>query len=199
MNGPSARRLRIVAGIFLSCLALAWTAGAKEITFQCDPAHTTAAFTLGDVLHSVRGNFQEKQCEMRFDPASGRISGGVVIDATSGQSGNGSRDGKMHKEVLDSARYPEISFRPDRAEGKLAVPGASTIQIHGLFGIHGSEHEMTVPVAVKIAGDHWEASSQFDVPYVAWGLKNPSVLLLRVGSTVHIDFHAQGALPSKTP
>lgn len=201
MNASRARHLRvpIAAGICLCGLLFAWPAGAQEIAFRCDPSQTAAAFTLGDVLHTVRGSFQAKQCEILFDPASGRIGGGIVIDATSGQSGNAARDRKMHSEVLESTRYPEISFKPDYAEGKLTVPGASTIKVHGVFGIHGAEHEMIVPVAVTIAADHWAAFAQFEVPYVAWGLRNPSVLLLRVGNIVHIDFHAEGSLPSATP
>ena len=59
--------------------------------------------------------FKLKHGALQLDPA-GKISGEIVVDATSGDSGSGMRDRKMHKEVLESERYPEISFRPDRVE-----------------------------------------------------------------------------------
>ena len=49
----------------------------------------------------------------------------------------GMRDRKMHKEVLESERYPEISFRPDRVEGPVASQGKSSVKVHGMFRIHG--------------------------------------------------------------
>ena len=48
-------------------------------------------------------------------------------------------------EVLESEKYPEILFRPDRLEGKVAAAGKSSVKVHGMFGIHGVEREITVP------------------------------------------------------
>ena len=177
---------------WLMFLGSALIASAQPITLQCNPAQTTAKFTLGDVLHTVRGEFKVTTCELHFDSASGKIDGAIVFDAASGQSGNDGRDRKMHKEILESARYPEISFRPDRVDGNLTPSGASTVQVHGMFQIHGAEHEITVPVEVKLDPQHWSASAHFPVPYVKWGMKNPSVFLLRVGNTVDIDLLAAG-------
>ena len=173
---------------------LTWTvaASAQPTTLLCDPAQTTAKFTLGDVLHTVHGEFKVKSCEIHFDPTSSKIDGSIVFDATTGQSGNDGRDRKMHKEVLESARYPEISFRPDRIEGNVAPTGTSSIRVHGMFGIHGAEHEITSPIDVKFDSGHWTASAHFLVPYAKWGMKNPSVFLLRVGDTVNIELQAGG-------
>ena len=176
--------------------ALGTFALAQEVVLRCDPAHTAADFTLGDVVHTVHGTFQEKSCDFRFDPATEKVSGEIIFDATSGHSGSEGRDRKMHKDVLESARYPEISFRPDRIEGVVAASGTSTAQIHGLFAIHGAEHEITTPVTITFDGTHWEASAHFPVPYAKWGMKNPSVLLLRVLDTVMIDLHAVGTVAS---
>jgi polyisoprenoid-binding protein YceI len=179
---------------WLLAAAFVANASAQPITLQCDPAQTTANFTLGATLHTVHGTFRVKRCEVHFDPTSGKLDGEIIFDATSGQSGNDSRDRKMHKEVIESARYPEIAFRPDRILGTLGATGVSSLQVHGMFGIHGAEHEITVPVDVKLESGHWSASAHFPVPYAKWGMKNPSSLFLKVGDSVDIEFQATGGV-----
>ena len=195
MKQPIARRGGITV-IFLLWAGLATLASAQEIVLRCDAAQTAADFTLSDTLHTVHGSFQGTRGEIHFNPALGKVSGEIVFDATSGHSGNAGRDRKMHKDVLESQRYPEISFRPDRVDGKVPSQEASTVQVYGMFGIHGAEHEITVPVVVKLEADHWTASAHFQVPYVKWGMKRPNALFLRVAETVDIDFRAAGGLVS---
>jgi polyisoprenoid-binding protein YceI len=180
--------------VFLLTLAGCSYAHAQQIALHCVPAQGQATWTLSDPLHTVKGDFKLKSCQVRYDPSSHRAQGEIVFDATSGQSGNSSRDHKMHKDVLESQKYPEIRFRPDHAEGSLAAQGTSTLQVHGLFGIHGAEHEMTVPVELKMEADQWTATAHFGVPYVKWGMKNPSVLFLHVGDSVDIDFSGAGTV-----
>lgn len=192
------RRIYALIGILTCALAMGVHARAQEVVLQCDPAQATADFTLGDTLHTVKGNFSLKSGEIHFDPASEKISGDIVFDATSGQSGSKGRDRKMHKDVLESANYPEIAFRPDRVEGKIAASGTSTVQVHGMFRIHGAEHEITAPTDVTPQGDNWNVSSHFSVPYAKWGMRNPSLLFLRVGNTVDLVFHGRCAVALPT-
>jgi len=186
----------LIANLIAFLCYAAATAQSQELRFQFDPSKTTIAFTLGDVLHTVHGSFQLKSGDVEYKVATKAVSGNLIVDATSGQSGNHSRDHKMHKEILESVRYPVISFRPDRVDGNVASLGSSTIQVHGIFSIHGSDHELTMPVKVEVFPDHWTADSHFTVPYVKWGMKNPSTFVLRVSESVEIDVHASGANPS---
>jgi len=185
----------IAAAVLLLFPGVAVRAQSQELTLQFSPSTTTIKFTLGDILHTVRGSFSLKSGEVRYDPGGAAVSGSLVADATSGQSGNHIRDRRMHREILESARYPEIAFRPDRVEGKVANTGTSTVQVHGIFSIHGTDHELTTPVRVQMFADHWIADTHFTVPYVKWGIKNPSTFLLRVSESVEIDVHATGANP----
>jgi polyisoprenoid-binding protein YceI len=100
----------------------------------------------------------------------------------------------MHKDVIESWRYPEIAFRPDRADGPLAPSGTSRLLVHGMFAIHGAEHEVTFPVDVTLNDNAWRTKASFQVPYARWGMKNPSVFLLKVGDTVQVEFHATGGI-----
>jgi polyisoprenoid-binding protein YceI len=173
-------------------IALVVSAAAQDTAFQLDPAQTSVKFTLGDVLHTVHGTFHLKRGAMEFEPASGKISGEVVVDAGSGDSGSGTRDRKMNKEILESVRYPEIIFRPDQIDGAIAGRGRSSVRVHGMFNIHGVDHEITVPADVDMSTDHWTATVHFTVPYAKWGMKNPSTLFLRVNDSVQIDLMASG-------
>ena len=178
---------------FFAVFLLSAVASAQQsLALICDSAQTTANIALSATLHTVHGSFRSKPCELHFNPASGAISGEVLFDATSGKTGNDGRDKKMHQDVLESSRYPEIAFRPDRVEGKVIESASATLQVHGMFRIHGAEHEMTIPVEAKLTNDHWTATAQFKIPYVAWGMKNPSKAFIRVGETVDVEFHGEG-------
>ena len=184
------RGLGAVALLILTVLASA----AQQTSLDLDPAHTSVTFTLGDVLHTVHGTFRLKHGALQLEPSAGKLSGEIVVDAKSGESGSGMRDRKMHKEILESDRYPEISFRPDRVEGAVASQGKSSVKVHGIFRIHGVDREITVPAEVEMFADRWTATVHFTVPYAKWGMKNPSTLFLRVNDSVEIDLAAAGNL-----
>ena len=190
-----ASRIRyvIILAVMVFLTAGAWAA-TSGVSFQLDPHQTNITFTLGDVLHTVKGTFQLKQGSLHLDPATGSFTGVIVVDAKSGASGSGMRDRKMNKEVLESDRYPEVSFRPDHIVGNVSLQGSSSPHIHGIFTIHGTDHELTVPAEVQISGDHWSATLHFSVPYAQWGMKNPSTLFLRVSESVDIDLTASGSV-----
>jgi len=199
MNATVSKRLPAFRSAALALLAaLAVSAAAQDSTFQLDPAQTSVNFTLGDVLHTVRGTFHLKRGSLQLVPATGKISGDIVVDARSGDSGSGMRDRKMHKEILESETYPDISFRPDRIEGTVAKQGKSSVRVHGMFNIHGVDREITVPADVEISNGHWTATVHFTVPYAKWGMKNPSTLFLRVNDSVEIDLAAAGSVANPT-
>ena len=166
----------------------------QGLVLEFDPGKTRVDYTLGDILHTVHGTFHLKSGTIRIDPATGAASGALVVDATSGSSGNSARDSRMHKKILESAKYPEITFAPDHVAGPVDMHGTCDVQLHGVFTIHGTAHEITVPVHAEFANDQVDANARFPVPYVEWGMKNPSTLILRVNDTVQIGIHATGRL-----
>jgi polyisoprenoid-binding protein YceI len=192
LTNINARTLCVVV-IAVACW-LGASAAAQQVTLNLDPAQTVANFTATDPIHTVHGSFALKRGEIRFDPPSGKVEGEIVFDATSGKTGNDSRDHKMHKDVLESAKYPEITFKPDHYDGKVAEGGASSVQVHGMFGIHGTEHQMTIPVEVTLAPDKWNATTKFVVPYAKWGMPRPRVAFIVLGENVDIDLRCAGTL-----
>jgi hypothetical protein len=149
----------------------------------------------GADLHKVDGTFKLKSGEFILDPATGVAEGEILVDATTGESGNAARDKRMHDEVLESNRYPAMFFHPTQIKGAFK-PGEATqqLQAQGSFNIHGADHALEMPVKVETAGDTVTATARFTVPYVTWGMKNPSKLLLRVSKQVDIEVIAKGTI-----
>jgi polyisoprenoid-binding protein YceI len=174
---------------FLFAAAGLW---AHDFQLHLDAAQTQVQFTLPDILHTVHGAFKLKQGELNFDPATGLATGTLVVDATSGQSGSDARDSRMNKNILESARFPEFVFTVNHFTGQFHDSGDSDLALHGIFRIHGADHEMDLPVHVHSAAGGLTAETQFAIPYVKWGMKNPSTLFLRVSDTVQIDIKACG-------
>jgi polyisoprenoid-binding protein YceI len=196
----SARRLSIpsllavIAGLVVMILAPA--SRAQEAVVQIDPAQTKIEFSLSGNVHNVHGKFNLKSSSLRFDPSNGKIDGAIVVDATSGDSGNSSRDARMHREILESAKFPEIVFTPGTITGAVAPEGSSSVQVSGKFRLHGQDHDVTLPADVKSDGKNLQITTHIDIPYVKWGLKNPSNFFFRVGDTVTIEIQAAGHLQS---
>jgi polyisoprenoid-binding protein YceI len=169
-----------------------FSAGLVEIEFN--PAKCTVQFALGALLHTVHGTFKVKDATVRFDPASGRASGQIAVDVRSGETGESARDRQMHGDVLESNRFPDAAFSLDRVKGRLAPSGDSQVEVHGSLRIHGGKHEMTIPVRVNVQNDLVTATAKFAVPYVAWGMKDPSNLVLRVDKTVDVEVALTGTV-----
>jgi len=196
------RSLRVGA---LTVLGLAWfiqtaaplpqeqaSDAVSEIVLTLDPAQSRVHWTVGSTLHTVHGTFALKSGTVYFDPESGKASGEIAVVAASGESGNGSRDKRMHEEILEAAKYPDVVFRPTQVEGKVGRSGASDVRLRGVFSIHGADHELTALVHAELTGDHWRGKGKFEVPYVKWGIKDPSNFLLKVKPVVNVELEMSG-------
>jgi polyisoprenoid-binding protein YceI len=186
---------RVVTAAILLAQSL-WAANltAQQRTLELDPAKTQIQWTLGDVLHTVHGVFQMRSGVISFDPTTGVASGAIIVDSGSGDSGTKARDKKMDHDVLQTEQYPEIAFYPKRVIGNVPSQGASQIQVEGIFRLHGSDHDLKMVIPVQISGTQVSANTQFVVPYVAWGLKDPSTLFLGVAKEVQISINTNGNL-----
>jgi polyisoprenoid-binding protein YceI len=188
---------RIISPLALvALLSLSTTARAEQRTFDLDPAQTKVDFTLSSTLHTVHGSFHLKRGSIQFDDATGQAGGELVVDATSGDSDNKSRDKKMHKEILESPKYSDIVFTPQHIKGTVAADGKSQIEVDGMLALHGQSRPMTMTIQVQLQGGSGSADATFTVPYQQWGLKNPSTFLLHVSDKVEISVHAMGKLVS---
>jgi polyisoprenoid-binding protein YceI len=170
-----------------------------DTTLALEPSHTEIEFTVGTLLHTVHGTFGLKRGVVHFDPATGAASGELAVDAASGHSGSNGRDKRMGKEILECLSFPEIVFVPDRVEGQFHATAPSQVRLHGQLRIHGAAHEITMQVQTEPNADGLKATATFSVPYVSWGMKNPTTLFLKVNDSVDVTIHAAGHLSMPMP
>jgi polyisoprenoid-binding protein YceI len=185
---------RLFRGALLIAAVLLPSALRAQQNIMIDPARSEVHFTLGDVLHTVHGTFHVQQGEIAFNGATGEASGSIVVDALSGQSGNSARDRRMTNEELKAQSYKNVTFAPKHFTGEFRSEGDSLLQVHGVLTLLGAAHEIDVPMKVQVNGNQVHASGTFAVPYVQWGLKDPSTLMLRVSKEVQIDLSLMGSL-----
>jgi polyisoprenoid-binding protein YceI len=193
---PIRTRHAALLAALLALLAMPSLCAAQPIQVTLDPAQTKIAWTLGATLHTVHGTFKLKSGAVKFDPKLGDASGEIIVDATSGESGDHNRDADMHNKVLESAHYPEIVFVPRHVTGSLAEQGKSSLQVQGTFKIHGAEHEFTLPVTVEKNGNAITVNSSFVIPYQDWGMKDPKKAFLHVERTVEVSVSGVGRVSS---
>ena len=165
---------------------------AQQQTFTVNPDGSSVGFTLAATGHEVHGTFHVSSGTIQYDRGGPKMSGSIVVSAGSGDSGDKGRDKNMHQKVLETDRFSDIRFQPQSYTGTIAPSGESSIQVSGIFTLHGTPHDLTVPMQVHIDGRNVTAKGSFVVPYVKWGLKDPSVFVLRVAKEVHIDLSLAG-------
>jgi cytochrome c oxidase cbb3-type subunit 2 len=175
-------------------LLFAVSASAERQTLSINPDTSNVSFTLGGSGHETKGSFHVDKGTIQFDPKTSHIEGLVVVAAGSGKTGNDSRDKKMTTEVLDATHFAEVTFVPTAFTGAIAPTGDSTVQVTGTFTLHGTPHELTVPMQLHIDGSACTAKTSFVVPYVKWGLKDPSIFILKVAKEVNVDLTLSGTL-----
>jgi polyisoprenoid-binding protein YceI len=171
---------------------------ASDITLGIDAAKSTVRYSVESTVHTVHGTFAVKEgSAVHFNPATGKAGGEVAVYATSGDSGNSSRDQRMHKEILETQKYPDFVFRPKQIDGTMVREGPCDVKLHGVMQIHGSEHDVTAEVQAELTGGQWKGLAKFDVPYIQWGIKDPSNWLLKVKPTVHVEVEVAGTQKSE--
>jgi polyisoprenoid-binding protein YceI len=193
MKFRSSKQASFCAALLLALTTLLHAQSASpNVTLHLDPVRTEILWALPGALHTVHGTFRLKGGMTSFNPQTGAAQGEILVDVTSGESGNPSRDSRMHKAVLESEKYPQAIFHPTRVTGALKAGAPQTITVEGTLTIHGADHPLKLEIKVQVDGHDAVATTQFSVPYVAWGMKDPSSTLLRVGKEVAIDVVAKG-------
>jgi polyisoprenoid-binding protein YceI len=180
--------------VVVLALLFAPAAFAQRQTFALNPQASEVKITLNTTHEVVNGTFHIQSGSIEFDRGASRMSGSVVVLAGSGKTGNDSRDKRMNKDILKADQYATVSFEPKTYTGTISLSGDSNIQVTGTFTLLGTPHEITIPMLVHLEGTTATAKAHFVVPYIQWGLKDPSFMFWKADKDVAIDLSLAGAL-----
>ncbi|HZU25266.1 MAG TPA: YceI family protein [Bryobacteraceae bacterium] len=122
---------------FTIATAVALPAFAQQETWQLDPAHSAAQFSVRHMgISTVRGAFTKLSGSVSYDPAEPKKSSiSVAIDASSVDTRVQMRDNDLRSEnFLDVKKYPEITFKSVRIErgAKGGLKAIGDLTIHGV-------------------------------------------------------------------
>jgi polyisoprenoid-binding protein YceI len=185
--------------LLAAALLTALPAAASDHVLALDPAKAHVGFLLGATGHDVEGTFPLTRCEVAFDPATGVASGEIALDAAHAETGNAKRDKTMREKVLLTADHPSIVFHPQHFKGKLPDSGKAEVVLEGTCNIAGADHPLTMPATIERTGDVVHLSTTFPVPFVDWGMKDPSVMFLKVDKSVQLTIEGDAALDAGAP
>ena len=170
-------------------IASATDASSHQRTLVLKPEATAIHWTLSGNMHTVHGTFELKRAVIDLNLEDGSVDGLVEVNATSGQSGNTARDQRMQS-ILESDRYPIISFHPTKVIGRVMPFRDEVVTVEGIFRIHGADHPLQMQINIHPKGNAIILKTEFAVPYVDWGMEDPSILFFRVDRTVNIEVEA---------
>jgi polyisoprenoid-binding protein YceI len=132
--GHSLARIAATAGL---AVVLSLPASAATSTWQVDPAHSEALFSIRHLaISTVRGGFSKIKGTISFDdkdPSKSVVD--VTIDVTTVDTREPKRDEDLRSDkFFDTTKYPTMSFKSTKVEqvspGKLKVTGDLTL--HGV-------------------------------------------------------------------
>ena len=65
--------------------------------------------------------------------------------------------------------------------------------------LHGVQHDLTINSVASLEGNNVMIHSNFVIPYVEWGLEDPSVLMFKVSKDVAVDVTTVARLSWNVP
>lgn len=91
--------------------------------------------------------------------------------------------------VLESARYPEITFKSTDVKGSL-VGGKFDVRIRGDLTLHGVTRQITIPAIVTVDGDTLRAVGEFEIDRKDFNVNATNAFhgLVRVKHDVKFEF-----------
>lgn len=184
----------------LLLLFIAATCVAETQTWQIDPAHTAAQFSVRHMgISTVRGVFEKTTGTVTYDPSDPtKTQIDAVIDATTVNTRVQMRDNDVRSpHFLDVAKFPTITFKSKRAE----AAGTGKLHITGDLTIHGVTKEVVLDVdgpsaAIKdpMGNEHMGAEATTTINRQDFGVSGAPGM---VGDQIQIILDVETKRPTK--
>src|SRR5580700_3945394 len=136
---------RKLSSLVIAIALLLTLSAAAQDTWQLDPPHSSAQFSVRHLgVSTVRGAFTKVSGTVVYDPAnSNKSSIQATIDAASVDTRVDMRDNDLRSpRFLDAQKYPTITFQSRKVE----AAGAGKLKVTGDLTIHGVTKEAVLDV-----------------------------------------------------
>src|SRR5580692_2689270 len=136
---------RSLSALVVAIALFATLPAAAQDTWQLDPAHCSAQFSVRHLgISTVRGAFTKLTGAVQYDPAApGKSSLEATIEATSVDTRVEMRDNDLRSpNFLDVQKYPTITFQSKKVE----AAGAGKLKVTGDLTVHGVTKEVVLDV-----------------------------------------------------
>lgn len=194
------RRLAAILWLGASLSMPPSVAAVTRFVITPDDGKTLVRFDSKAPLESFGGTTRHARGEIFVDPAvlGDSISVLVEVDLATLDTGIGLRNKHMRENHLETARFPLATFRGVRIVSEhpdsLEAGRGARFEIEGLFGLHGVERLMRVPVTVtyEVTPDvaRLGVECQFVVKLSDHSIPRPQFLTLKVADEQLVTFRA---------
>jgi polyisoprenoid-binding protein YceI len=180
--------------ILTATFALAISAAAEVTTWQIDPNHTAAQFSVRHLgISTVRGAFTKASGTVVYDPSDpGKTVIDVTIDANSVDTRVQMRDNDLRSpNFFDVAKYPTLTFKSTHVE----AAGSGKLKATGDLTIHGVTKQVVLDVdgpsePMKDPRDKWHmgASATTKINRKDFGVNgNPTAVGDEIAITIDVE------------
>jgi polyisoprenoid-binding protein YceI len=188
--------------VITAAIALSASAFAQAKTWQIDPNHSAAQFSVRHLgISTVRGAFAKVSGTVTYDPADpSKTTLEATIDANSVDTRVEKRDNDLRSpNFFDVAKYPTLTFKSKHVE----AAGSGKLKITGDLTIHGVTKEVVLdvdgpsaPVQDGHGNSHMGASASTKVNRKDFGVNGASSM---VGDDVPITIDVELLSAAATP
>ncbi len=185
-------------GVFL----LALSASAQVETYQIDPMHSAAQFSIRHMgISTVRGAFSKVTGTVQFDPSDvTKTSIDATIDTNTIDTRVEMRDKDLKgPNYFDVAKYPTMTFKSKKVESA----GTGKLKITGDLTMHGTTKEVVLqvegpngPMKDPKGNSHLGASATTQISRKDFGVSGGAGM---VGDDVSITLDIEMVKPATAP
>lgn len=97
---------------------------------------------------------------------------------------------EINEIVLETDKYPEITFKSTEVSGRLKASGLYEAKISGDLTLHGVTQHVVIPAEVSIEGNDLRARGEFEINRSDYNVKATSAMhgTIRVRNKLHLTF-----------